>query len=181
MASFAADLACVGVLACVAVLSAERGSVWHLAAAVLGVLTWTFYEYAFHRWIFHNSATGSLKSGHSKHHQNVDLLLSMPFFTGPAIYTVMFFSIRIAAGDSYAAAYTGAYALAYVYYGALHHSSHFMDINLSVWRKMRDHHLLHHVYPDRNFGFTTTLWDRVFGTLHIEALSDDSKPTNVAR
>lgn len=166
VASFVVDIASVLVLALVSVLTATSGPEWrHAVAVLLGALTWTFYEYVFHRWVFHGRATGSLKAGHSKHHQNVDLLLSMPFFTGPAIYAFLFFMVRFAAGDSAAAAYTGAYALSYVYYGAMHHSSHFMDLNLGFWKRMRDHHLLHHTYPDKNYGFTTTFWDRVFGTL----------------
>ncbi len=174
VASFVVDLASVLFLAAASILLAQEGPEWrHAAALVLGTLTWTFYEYVFHRWIFHGSAT-PLKAGHSKHHQNVDLLLSMPFFTGPAIYALMFFAVRLAAGDSVAAAFTGAYALSYVYYGALHHSSHFMDINLNFWRRMRDHHLLHHIYPSKNYGFTTTLWDRVFGTLVLQESSSTS-------
>ncbi|MCE9598153.1 MAG: sterol desaturase family protein [Spirochaetia bacterium] len=163
VASFIADTIAVFALM-LTVYFTYRGEAagWYLLAMVAGIVTWTLYEYVFHRWIFHGSTP--LAAGHSKHHNDVDRLLSMPFLTGPAIYAVIFFSLRILVNDGLAAAYTTAYAISYLYYGFLHHSSHFMEIDLKLWKKMRAHHLLHHKFPDRNFGFTTSIWDRVFGT-----------------
>lgn len=163
VASFVADSLAILTLILTTYLTYAGESVWwYILAFVLGIVTWTVYEYVFHRWIFHGSTPLAL--GHGKHHDDADRLLSMPFATGPAIYLAMFLLLRFLIGDGLAAAFTTAYAISYLYYGFLHHSSHFMEIDLKLWKKMRAHHLLHHKFPDRNFGFTTSFWDRVFGT-----------------
>lgn len=166
IASFVADAVAVLLLISLSVFHyQDEGPLVYAAAVIGGVLTWTFYEYAFHRWLFHGNSS-VLTGGHQKHHDQVDRLLSMPFLTGPAIYAGLYFVLRLFLSEGTTASFTAAYALSYVYYGFMHHSSHFMEIDLSFWKKMRAHHLLHHKFPDSNFGFTTTIWDRVFGTYY---------------
>lgn len=164
VASFIVDGLAAAALLVFAAVRFEAQAAWHYAAAVfLGILVWTLYEYTFHRWLFHGNPS-VLTGGHQKHHDEATRLLGMPFFTGPAIYAVLFFSLASFLPPGLAAAFTGAYALSYLYYGALHHSCHFMEIKSGTWRRLRAHHLLHHRFPDKNFGFTTTFWDRVFKT-----------------
>ena len=49
----------------------------------------------------------------------------------------------------------------YVVYSYVHSRLHH-GTRLGNLRKL---HVRHHQHPDRNFGVTTLLWDRVFGTL----------------
>ncbi len=57
----------------------------------------------------------------------------------------------------------------FVYYGLLHHSQHHSRLKVRYFLSTRSHHLIHHHFPDRNFGLTTTLWDWVFRTHYLSA------------
>src|SRR5207247_5948083 len=46
---------------------------------VLGLLSWTLLEYAFHRFIYHKGNTLAHK-GHMMHHESPRMLLGMPWF-----------------------------------------------------------------------------------------------------
>ncbi len=178
VASFFADAAAILLLLALSIYDYRgEGPIVYGTALFFGVLTWTLYEYVFHRWLFHGNPS-PLTGGHQKHHEQVDRLLSMPFLTGPAIYAGLYFTLRSFFSDGTTAAFTFAYALSYLYYGFLHHSSHFMEINLPFWKRMRAHHLLHHKFPDKNFGFTTTIWDRVFRT-HYPRIRAEREATGI--
>src|SRR6266705_3365500 len=44
-----------------------------------GLLSWTFLEYAFHRWVYHKGHTPA-HIGHKKHHESPTELIAMPWF-----------------------------------------------------------------------------------------------------
>jgi len=53
----------------------------------------------------------------------------------------------------------------YVLYDMLHYSMHHFNIKSGYIRKIRRHHMRHHsLTPDKRFGVTSDIWDRVFGT-----------------
>ena len=57
-----------------------------------------------------------------------------------------------------------------ILYDVLHYYFHFgSDIKLPVLSYLKKNHMKHH-YRDSNrgFGVTTTLWDWVFGTMHVK-------------
>jgi hypothetical protein len=54
----------------------------------------------------------------------------------------------------------------YVFYCLIHHGSHHWNFRNRWLRRMRRHHLIHHAHPHTNWGFTTSLWDHVFGTAY---------------
>jgi sterol desaturase/sphingolipid hydroxylase (fatty acid hydroxylase superfamily) len=42
---------------------------------------------------------------------------------------------------------------------------------------MQRHHLIHHTHPEFNWGFTTPIWDHVFGT-HYDRRRASQPATN---
>src|SRR5436190_5413784 len=45
----------------------------------IGLATWTFVEYAFHRWIYHQGRHAA-HAGHMVHHQSPEIRIAMPWF-----------------------------------------------------------------------------------------------------
>jgi sterol desaturase/sphingolipid hydroxylase (fatty acid hydroxylase superfamily) len=137
-----------------------------VAAVVVGFLLWSLMEYAIHRWVLHGPASIA-KRNHARHHGDVHKLISTPFLViamgalgtrallglmlPPGLATLTVFGI-----------YTG-----YNYFSVLHHLQHHrapMIARVSHWRTLVALHDVHHHRPHINYGITTTLWDRVFGT-----------------
>ena len=132
---------------------------------ISGYVTWTFYEYVFHRWFFHGNYTQtSLATGHTNHHQAPKSVNAMPWFSGPLIFAVLYYGLTLIFSQATAALFTGTFALSYVYYGLLHHSQHFNAFKIRWWQNLRTHHFVHHRFEHVNFGVSTTFWDQVFRT-----------------
>ncbi|KAJ3008374.1 fatty acid alpha-hydroxylase [Thoreauomyces humboldtii] len=142
----------------------------------LGVLLWSFIEYALHRFLFHVEAilpdnryalTAHFLLHGIHHYLPMDRMrLVMP----PALsiflawnlwqFFALFLPLDIQWGlaPGVVAGYVG-YDLIHYY---LHHGRPFAE----HLREMKTYHLNHH-YQDANMGYgiTSKLWDKVFGTL----------------
>jgi sterol desaturase/sphingolipid hydroxylase (fatty acid hydroxylase superfamily) len=53
--------------------------------------------------------------------------------------------------------------VAYAWYLFVHYCAHHSPAIVPV--SLRKHHRDHHRFANRNYGVTTKLWDRAFGTL----------------
>lgn len=118
---------------------------------VCGVVTWTFAEYVFHRFVFHNL----IRKQHAMHHAHPDepvLTILWPIW-------VCFVIVYLVAGGTFLA---GA-LIGYAWYLFVHHCSHHGPDK--VPRSLLQHHRLHHRFATRNYGVSSTLWDHVFGTM----------------
>ena len=133
-----------------------------------GLLAWSLLEYVFHRWIYHQGPT-SAHLGHKMHHESPKMLIAMPWFLVTALlgcvwlfayWQQVHFILSFMAGVT-----TG-----FVFYGAFHHIHHHFHFKNSWYLKLRSHHVIHHQFPDVNFGVTTRLWDHVFGTMYQKEL-----------
>jgi sterol desaturase/sphingolipid hydroxylase (fatty acid hydroxylase superfamily) len=102
----------------------------------------------------------------------------MPFpcsaAAGFLLWSYLPFFIGKAATGYFGAGFMGGF----FYYTVLHHCEHAVRIK-SVWfesmRRRWIAHAVHHGRADKNYGVTTALWDRVFGTYapaHSRALRD---------
>lgn len=147
-----------------------------------GLATWTFLEYAIHRFLFHIDAllpnNGWLLTLHfllhGVHHRvpNDPYRLVMPpalFFALAATLLSMLRPLLSFMPDHcfYALAASG--VLGYVGYDMVHYSQHHAT-NLkedSYWYKMRQYHMKHHYAGLHNIGFgiTNKFWDNIFGTV----------------
>ncbi|KAJ1427006.1 hypothetical protein B484DRAFT_450446 [Ochromonadaceae sp. CCMP2298] len=146
----------------------------------IGLLVWTFFEYMFHRFVFHCEEV--LPDNryflmlhfftHAVHHYFPfdPLRLAMPpaLLTILAIPTWALFSIFVPTSANlclFAGLFVG-----FTFYDVLHFYLHHgaEKSNFSHIRSMRQYHAIHHYKePHRGYGVTTKFWDRIFGTLIV--------------
>lgn len=144
----------------------HRGS-W-LAAFVTvltGLITFSFIEYLFHRWIFHGPES-MYRRGHDAHHLNPGGYDALPFFLPSAILLGLTSLFALTMPRSLACLLGGTIAFGYVAYGLSHFTIHARRFRHPWLRDWAANHHVHHHHPDANFGVTTSLWDHLLCTRH---------------
>ena len=131
--------------------------------SALGLFTWTFMEYALHRYVYHE-VHSFLSVGHNLHHQEPKELIGVPWYLTTAVLLALYAALTQVFAANATGLVMGFTWLGYVGYCLLHHGSHHWRFQVPHLRAMKRHHQLHHAFPNTNWGFTTSLWDRVFGT-----------------
>ena len=134
------------------------------ASALLGGVFWTFAEYLIHRWVYHHVLF--FQTVHDAHHTEPKAYIGAPPFVSIAIIVaVVFVPLAFASMVTAYGATTGV-LVGYCCYMLLHHSAHYWVPRHDSWLyHAKHHHAQHHYLSDQvNFGITTSLWDRVFGT-----------------
>jgi sterol desaturase/sphingolipid hydroxylase (fatty acid hydroxylase superfamily) len=136
------------------------------AAAAGGFFAWGFFEYVLHRWILHGPPSIA-RVNHAYHHADPSVLIGTPVFViligATAIW--MLLSLAMPAGLA-AVAVSGLYS-GYNSFAIVHHIGHHYSGRLAQLRivgRLEQFHDAHHARQNVNFGITTTLWDRLFGT-----------------
>ena len=136
----------------------------------LGLLVWTLAEYLIHRYGFHH--VPGLKAAHLAHHADPTGLHGSPTVVSVLVFAVLALApLWYLIGLSSAAAGTAGLMLGYLAYVGVHYAVHNLASLGPGWirpqvRGLVRAHAVHHHQSRFNFGVTTTLWDRVFGTLH---------------
>lgn len=137
-----------------------------------GVVFWTFFEYFFHRFVFHFTATTPFQHKilftiHGVHHQypNDKDRLVMPITVSiplAALFGLLFVALM---GDKGWGFFAG-FGAGYVGYDMMHYAVHHVQNSKSaLFRKIRRHHMAHHFRDTRQgFGVSSYFWDRVFKT-----------------
>ncbi len=130
-----------------------------------GVVAYTLYEYVVHRFLFHGRRAPALvRRGHGLHHRDPHTHRSMPF-VAVAVQVVALITLSVAAfGPTDGPLFTAVFAAGYAVYGALHTLVHRDELTWPWLVRFRMTHGRHHDRPGANFGVTTSVWDRVFGT-----------------
>jgi len=136
-----------------------------------GWLFWTFEEYMFHRFVLHHPHAPKIFEAwheHTPHHQDPNDPKKMVYSLGESfvffIGNFLFFwgvtwTLRWAVG------LLVGMMLGYLFYEFTHWGSHFWDRNSALGKRLFANHWRHHFEnPKRSFGFSTSLWDWVFGT-----------------
>lgn len=119
----------------------------------LGWLSWTFIEYAVHRWIEHGIEP--FRTEHMMHHRDpAEYIAVSPLSTVPLIIVLMF----LLPLGAYLGLLAGYYTYIWVH-DSFHHGHQTGPLSNRERR-----HLGHHRKWKTNFGVSTSLWDRVFGT-----------------
>lgn len=137
-------------------------SLWHASALwpvqfALGVLVWTFYEYATHRWVLHR--VWLFRQMHALHHDR-----QRDYIAVHPLVTILLYAVIAALFGVGSSAVTIGFSTAYIAYSCLHTAFHYAEISKGHWLyglKMR--HAEHH-RREVNFGVSTGLWDLVFRT-----------------
>ena len=140
---------------------------------IIGLFSWSLFEYVMHRFIFHYDARSRLARkflyhAHVSHHENptgksqisASLIMGLPI---GAVYWPLAWAVT----GSWVAASWMFIGLAAGFFGYkwVHFQCHHRRSRLRLLRYLRHYHLLHHYKtPELRFGVTSPLFDLVFGT-----------------
>lgn len=136
-----------------------------------GVLAWTFFEYAIHRWVYHGrirnlKLRAFVESFHIYHHRNMEdprVITAGPLMILPLSAIILLPSWWLM-GKSFGTFGIG-FVSAYYFYEWVHFLIHRSDTEIAYIRYIRNYHLFHHDHRwDRCFGNTSSLWDHLLGT-----------------
>jgi sterol desaturase/sphingolipid hydroxylase (fatty acid hydroxylase superfamily) len=138
--------------------------IWAIVYCI-GLVGWTLIEYLLHRALFHHAPI--LTRMHERHHHSPQDLLGTPVWASVLIALIaVAVPLMATLGFGLGTAATGGMATGYLCYVFVHHTTHH-------WRPRRGSYLYrarlrharhHHLSQAGNFGVTTDIWDRVFGT-----------------
>ena len=145
--------------------SVRRGEIPGLLCIMfLGYLLWTFIEYVVHRFILHHVA--AFRALHKSHHDASHELVGTPtIFSVSAFYFLGYLPVAEIFGMGTAAAILTGLLVGYLSYFVVHYALHHVNSRgLYIFKRLKRRHALHHQLQDINFGVTTDVWDRLFGT-----------------
>ena len=141
------------------------------------VFFWTFFEYFFHKYINHldeyfpesEMAKNIAYSIHGIHHEypRDKERLIMPPVPGLLILSILFGIFWVIMGE-YLFIFFPGFITGYLLYTFVHYSIHKTPVPSYLKIQYRHHAIHHYKYPNKAFGVSTTLWDRVFGTMPPE-------------
>lgn len=145
---------------------------------VVGMLFWTIIEYLLHRFVFHFVPQTKLGKRliylvHANHHEypRDKERLFMPPVPGIIIaglfYGIIYLLAALLNLTPFVFSFFSGFLFAYLIYASMHYAIHSIKPP-AKWMKplWRNHHLHHYKDEGKGFGVSTTLWDRVFGTMY---------------
>jgi sterol desaturase/sphingolipid hydroxylase (fatty acid hydroxylase superfamily) len=139
-----------------------------VAGALAGAVSWTAVEYGLHRFVMHEMRGRGLPSvEHLKHHADVTYFspASKKLASAAGTTAVAYPVAVVVAGRRWASAFTAGLIAMYFGYEVLHRRTHTHPPRDRYGRWARRSHMHHHFgAPMRNFGVTTPVWDRLWGT-----------------
>ncbi|XP_068654403.1 dihydroceramide fatty acyl 2-hydroxylase FAH1-like [Aristolochia californica] len=140
---------------------------------IVGIFVWSLVEYTLHRFLFHiktksywgNTVHYLLHGCHHKHPMDGLRLVFPPAAT--ALLCVPFWNlVKLFSTPSTSPALFGGGLLGYVMYDVTHHYLHHGQPSSAVPRNLKKYHLNHHFrIQNKGFGITSSVWDKMFGTL----------------
>jgi len=139
----------------------------------LGMLTWSFFEYVTHRWLYHTIFENEklrwfFEAFHLHHHRNLTdyrvlnagLFLIYPFAT--FFWLIVFF---LTSNIAMASCFGLGMLAYYFFYENIHYFIHYKVYESGYMKFIQKYHLHHHYRKwNKNFGNTITLWDKLFRT-----------------
>jgi sterol desaturase/sphingolipid hydroxylase (fatty acid hydroxylase superfamily) len=162
------------------VLALPAGASWLQipVGVLLGVFIWTLTEYMVHRFVFHYHArTPGLQKiffmFHGVHHyqpQCKTRLVMPPAVSIPMavlFYGSFYFVVgQLFGSPSWVPALFAGFILGYLVYDMIHYATHHFPMRSGYLRYVKRYHMQHHFKtPERRFGVSSPLWDKVFGTI----------------
>ncbi len=146
---------------------------WSIIAVFLaGMFFWTFFEYMMHRFAFHFIAESERAKKfvyliHGNHHhfpRDKERLFMPP--VPSLILAAVLFSLQYYIIGNLAFLFFPGFIIGYLMYGTMHYAIHAWNPPVK-WMKplWRNHHLHHYKDQGKGYGVSTTIWDRVFGTM----------------
>ncbi len=132
---------------------------------LIGYLLWTFIEYWFHRYLFHQLPF-VIRDGHTIHHHRPRECLGTPTFVSLPVYFVLVYApLYFTVGAFFADFVVAGLLAGALSYFIVHHAVHHWRIRPGhIMYGLRRSHAIHHRHQHVNFGVTSPLWDWVFRT-----------------
>jgi sterol desaturase/sphingolipid hydroxylase (fatty acid hydroxylase superfamily) len=132
-----------------------------LALFGAGFLSWTLLEYAIHGWMGHVYNT-FVTPIHAVHHRDPRAVFAIGTWPPSAAIAAVLVVTR---GFGPATLLYLGLLSGFAVYEVVHYRIHFAPRLTPVERRLRAHHLVHHLRRSKQcLGVTTSFWDRVFGT-----------------
>ena len=138
---------------------------WLIACGV-GLVAWTLVEYGIHRFVFHRLPV--FEPSHDKHHDAPSALIGAPLWSSLIAFALgAFIPLWWQAGFDIASGATIGLSIGYLWYAFVHTTIHRwrVDATSFLYESKLRHARHHHSGQSGNFGVTTGLWDRLFGTV----------------
>lgn len=153
-----------GVLYADSALAISRPFSW-FGSMCLGFVMWTFAEYWIHRSLLHRFFWHGT---HEHHHTHPKDDVAFPLWYVPAGFVMIFIPFYIAARVPLAFAYAAfaGVVCGYLWFMFMHHMLHHNPTIHPWMERFAIWHNRHHKIGDMNYGITTNIWDRLFGTSH---------------
>ena len=145
-----------------------------------GLLFWTFAEYVLHRFVFHWKPKGKIGERihfifHGVHHDypNDEKRLVMPPSMGIPLAFLFYLLFKVTMGSANASAFFPGFMIGYLFYDITHFALHHANFKSSFWKKLKQHHMTHHYNdPNRGFGVSSNIWDKIVGTEFLKNSSE---------
>lgn len=143
----------------------------------IALFSWSLFEYLAHRYLFHFSTDNPIGQRivyifHGNHHEyprDKERLFMPPLpsiILGGIVFSCFYIvSMLITGKGTYAFIYFPGFITGYLLYVSMHYAIHAFSPPKSMKALWRNHHLHHYKYPEKGFGVSSTLWDRIFGTM----------------
>lgn len=142
-----------------------------LSLVLAGLLVWSLFEYAMHRYLFHWETEVPLLRAfvflmHGNHHDapNDPLRSLMPLSASVPIAAIVWGIFALLFGMPGTWLFLG-FMAGYVIYDVVHYAAHQWPMQGKLAQAIKRHHMRHH-YVDEggNFSISAIFWDRVFGS-----------------
>lgn len=146
-------------------LSSDR--VW-LIAAVAGGLSWTAIEYLLHRWVLH--CIPPFRELHAQHHAHPGALIGTPTWLSATLFLGLWVAITHTVSRSVAGGLATGLMTGYLVYTLIHDAVHHRAARPGSWlHRAKLRHALHHrPGADGNYGVSSGVWDKIFGTSFLK-------------
>jgi sterol desaturase/sphingolipid hydroxylase (fatty acid hydroxylase superfamily) len=134
--------------------------------AIMGFLFSGLLEYIVHRWLLHGPLSMA-RRGHAHHHAEPRALISTPLCVVMTGALAMWGLLGLVLPVGLAALLVFGLYAGYNYFALVHHWQHHRRRDgacVAHWQRLERLHHLHHHRQMVNFGISTTIWDRLFGT-----------------
>ena len=136
-----------------------------------GMLVWTLFEYAMHRYLFHLETNVQFLKWlvylvHGNHHAspNDPLRGLMPLPVSVSVGALVWLACAALLGHAGTWLFLG-FMTGYVIYDTVHYACHQWSMRGRLGLMLKRHHMRHHyITEDGNFAISALFWDRVFAT-----------------
>jgi 4-hydroxysphinganine ceramide fatty acyl 2-hydroxylase len=148
----------------------QIGIITYIEFFFIGLFVWTFTEYIMHRFVFHYVPKNKIGLRlhfifHGVHHDypsDAKRLVLPPSVSIP-LATAFYFLFDVILPANYIFGFFPGFILGYLFYDISHYAIHHFNFKGNIWKKIKQHHMLHHYQaPERGFGVSSPLWDKIF-------------------